>query len=104
MGKEGLKAPYPSTVTYVKLKTDLANIICQKHLYDPLNKAMIIGDDKLEKALNGQVCHVYLLQKNVLEQMTLGFSTDLDIPKPGKENLQQTTISKIITDQKNSNG
>ena len=39
---EKLKTPYPSTVTYVKLKSDLANIIRQEHLYDPLNIAMII--------------------------------------------------------------
>jgi hypothetical protein len=98
---EKLKTPYPSTVTYVKLKSDLANIIRQEHLYDPLNIAMIIGDDKLEKALNVRVFHVYQLQKYVLEQMTLGFSLDHNIAQTRKRPL--TPDDEILITDKNAN-
>jgi len=96
-----LKEDYPTTVTYLKLKTDIANIIRNEHLYDPLNIAMIIGDHELEKALNVRVFHVYQLQKYVLEQMTLGFSSKNNIAKTRKRKLSSDNNTIVTNNNEN---
>ena len=63
---------------------------------------MIIGDHELEKALNVRVFYVYQLQKYVLEQMTLGFSSKSNIAKTRKRKLSPDD-NTILTDN-NENG